>query len=184
MKYYSTAIKEAIANGNTTVNLIDMNLSGGLVRVTDSMRDKVLDGNTYLATGLVLSVGDRSQQQQLQVQDFDLQFTAADQTIPALFYAANQQGRLITIREVILASDDQTVLGTLSTNIVQINKYDQQDSDNGDATFAVNCSNFMSRWNAVKGMRTVQSSHQQYFPSSTSFINSKDIKDELEWGKF
>lgn len=175
MKNYSQAVKDALLNNNATANLIDLNLAGGAVYITDAGRDVEYMGRRYIASGLVASVGGRKQQSQMQVQSVAINFTTADQSIIALF-SGNQKGYPAIVREVVFDDATVDVVGELLQQRYIINNYSQDDD-----SFSVDLSNYAARWRTVRGMRTTQASHQLYFPQSASFVNSKDLT-EVEWG--
>lgn len=177
MKNYSQEVIDALRNDNATCNLIEMRLAGGTVFFTDAGRDITWQGQTYTASGLVTSLDSRQKQSQFQVQSFGVQFSTADQAVIALFGNDNQKGRTAIIREVIFDDDRNQVVGELQVQRYIINAPSQR-----DGSFTVDMSNYAARWRTVRGMRTTQASHRIFYPDSTSFINSKDVKSELEWG--
>lgn len=181
MKNLTPEVIAALKTNYTFCSLIRMDLSGGIIRLTDAGHDIVFNGQTYLSSGLVASVAGIKQQQELRVASIDLQFSAVDQSIVALFINANQQNRKVVISTLILDNDEHTAIGTTSiiTNI--INKHSIDDDDNG-ATISVNVSNFLSEFEAVRGISTTQASFKRFFPNSTAFINSKDVGNDLKWG--
>lgn len=176
MKNYSTAVRNALANDNATCFLIEIQSATQTIYLTDSPRDVIYDGHVWVASGLVLGVENRRQQSQIQVQSLSINFTTADQTIVAIFGNANQKGRAVIVTEVIFNAAGSSAVGELTKQRYIINDYSQSDDQ-----FSLDLSNYAARWRMTRGLRTVQSSHQQLYPDSTSFINSKDLK-ELDWG--
>ena len=179
MKNYSQAILDALANNNATANLLEMQLAGGTVYLTDANRNIPYNGQTYIASGLMLSVADLRQQSQFQVQSIGVQFTTADQSVVALF-SQNQKGRTCILTEVIFDDYSKDIVGQLQQGRFRVNAPSQRTGD-ADDVLSIDLTNFMSEWKARRGLRTTQASHQVYYPNSTSFINSMDVK-EIEWG--
>ena len=180
MRNYSTAVKNALAAGNPTAILFDLNLVDGSYYLTDSQINIDHELTEYLATALVLDYDPFVQKSELSVLDYNIQFTAVDQTILALFRANNQQNKTIKLTKVIL-DYDYSVIGELSSTTVIIDNYAQTD-DIETSTMTVNCSNIFGAWQATRGIVTTQASFQRFVPNSTSFINSKDTSDLDKWG--
>lgn len=182
MRQYSQPILDALANNHATCYIIEMQLEGGTVRLTDAGRDIPFNGETYTANGLVLSVDSIQQRNQLRVQSLGIQFSAVDQTMTALLKNQNQLGRTVVLTKLIFDAQHKNPIGELHSHRYTINNVSEQDGvvGGGETTISVDLSNFVARWRAFRGLRTVQSSHQLVYPESTSFINSKDLK-EVEW---
>lgn len=180
MKNYSQAIKDAITDEQPLVGLIRMNLNGVTIYLTTAAHDIDYLGETWISSGLVLSVASLSEKTELSVQSIDIEFTAVDQSIIALFTNNNQQNKTILLKLAIL-DDVHQVIGELYSKTYIIDSFSDQNDDN-EATINVEVSNFLSDFEAVRGVRTTQASFARFYPNTTSFINSKDIKKELKWG--
>ena len=180
MKSYSQPIKDALAADNPRTELLEMQLAGGTIRLTTADHDITYAGNTYVASGLVLGVSDIKQQQELRVNSIDIEFTAVDQTVLALFLNTNQQNRRCILSHVVL-SDVHQVIGVLISSLFIVDSISVDDSDT-KAIIAVSLTNFLSDFDAVRGIRTTQASFQRFYPESTAFINSKDVGADLTWG--
>jgi hypothetical protein len=180
MKNYSQAIKDALTADMPRTELLEMQLAGGTVRLTTADHDIEYLGNTYIASGLILGVSDIKQQQELRVNSLEVEFTAVDQTIVALFLNTNQQNRRAILTQVVLDQRHQVVGALISSRYIVDSV--TVDDDEKQATIAVNFTNFLSDFEAVRGIRTTQASFQRFYPNSSAFINSKDIGDELKWG--
>jgi hypothetical protein len=180
MKNYSEAIKTAISNEQPIIGLIRMNLNGSTLYLTTGAHDIEYDGETWVSSGLVLSIGELSEKTQLSVQSIDIEFTAVDQSVIALFTNANQQNKSVILKLAVLDNVHQ-VVGELYSKTYIIDSFSDQNDEN-EATISVEVSNFFSDFEAVRGIRSTQASFARFYPNTTSFINSKDIKKELKWG--
>lgn len=180
MKNYSAAIKEAIANGNPTTELITLNLTGIVLRLTTAGHDIEYDGIPFLSNSQVLAISGIKQQQQLRVNQLNISLTAVDQSLLALFLNESQNNRKVNIQRVIL-TDTHQVIGTLINVNYIINDTSVEDSED-ESTIDVSLSNSLSNFESVTGIRTTLNSFRRFFPNSTFFINSKDTKKELKWG--
>jgi hypothetical protein len=180
MKNYSEALKAAITNEQPIIGLIQMNLNGSTIYLTTAAHDINGYGETWVSSGLILTVGSLSEKTELAVQSIDIEFTAVDQSIIALFTNNNQQNRKVILKLVVL-DDIHQIVGELYSKTYIIDSFSDRNDDN-EATISVEISNFFSDFEAVRGIRTTQSSFARFYPNTTSFINSKDIKKELKWG--
>lgn len=181
MKNLTPEVIQALSSEYTYCNIIRMDLSGGIVRLTDAGHDIVFNGQTYISSGLVAAVSGIKQQQELRVSSVDMRFSAVDQSIVALFSNENQQNRKVIVSTLLLENDTHVPIGLISTLTNIVNKYSIDDDENG-ATISVNVSNFLAEFDAVRAIRTTQASFQRFYADSTAFINSKDVGNDLKWG--
>ncbi len=180
MKNYSQTVKDAIANDQPVVGLIQLNLVGGVVYLTTAAHDITYNGIEWISSGLVLQVADLSTDRQQTVQSVTVQFSAADLTIVALFTNNNQQNTEVVIGVYVL-NDIHEVVGELYSRTYIVDSH-ADDNDDSQATISVELSNYLSNYEAVNGVRSTQSSFAKLYPSTTSFNNSKDIDKDLKWG--
>lgn len=179
MKSYSAEILAAIREGART-ELVEMQLAAGTVRLTTANHDIVFGGQTFLSGGNFLGAGSVKQEQELRVNTCSFQISLVDQSILALFQANNPVGRKVILRHVLCNDNDQ-VIGALLTTTMRIDTY-AVDDDDATAGIGIQLSNYMSQFDAVRGIRTTQASYQRFYPDSASFINSKSAGDDLRWG--
>lgn len=180
MKNYSQAVKDALADDMPTVTLIEMALKNGTILLTTAAHDITHNANEYLASGLVLDVPSSQNQKELNIESVQIEFTAADPTILALFSNENQVNRRVKITEVIL-DDEHQVIGELLSKNFTINSWSDED-DGENATISIELSNWAGYFKTLRGIRTTQASFSRFYPNTTSFINSKDIDIDQKWG--
>lgn len=179
MKQWDQAVIDALRSGNPTVaTLYEIQARQGAVRMTDAAHDLDYQGATYVSAGQVLGRDDISTRKALEVQSINLTFTLVEQGIWAIFANESQLGRRVIITEVAL-DDRHRVIGETIRTINRVNSV-SVDDDEDSATVSVEVSNLMADFQAVRGIRTTQASHQLMYPSSTSFINAKGFS-EVEW---
>jgi hypothetical protein len=180
MKNYTQEVKDAIAEDKPIIGFIQMNLNGGVLPLTTAAHDIEYDGQTWISAGLILSIGELSEKTELSVQSIDIEFTAVDQSIIALFTNNNQQNQNVVITLAVLDNVHE-VIGELYSKVYIIDSFSDQNDDES-ATISVELSNYLSDFEAVRGVRTTLSSFARFYPNTTSFVNSKDINKELKWG--
>lgn len=181
MKNYTQAVINALRNDNPIIHIVEMRLKAGTVRLTSAPHDITYQNEEWISSGLMLDVGDFSESRDLRVESIKVKFTAVDQTVLALFTNNNQQNQKFIIKTLVL-DDEHQVIGEVFSKSYTINAYSDEDSGN-EASITVELSNFVSDFEAVRGIRSTLSSFARFYPNTTSFINSKDMKKELKWGE-
>lgn len=181
MKNLSQAVIDALSTNYTYCRIIKMELSDATIYLTEAGHDIEYDGNTYVSSGLVVGIGSIKQQKELKVASVDLEFSAVDQSIVALFENTNQQNRRVVISTLILDDDTHQSIGVSNSINHVINSY-TIDDDETKAIISVNVSNFLAEFDCVRSITTTQGNFARFYPSTTSFINSKDVGNDLKWG--
>lgn len=179
MKNYSETIRNALRNpqGHTFCHVISMELEGASLLLTDASFDIVHSGQTYLANALINQLSDVKQEQELSAIQYSIDFTAADQTVLALFLNNEQRNRLVRITRVLLAEGANTTLGALFTGRYRVASF----ASDGE-TISVSLRGALVDLMAVKGIVTTHESIRRIYPTNTSFINSSSINDKIKWG--
>lgn len=179
MKSYSPEILAAIRDGART-ELVEMQLQGITLRFTTANHDIVFGGNTYLSGGNFVGIGGVKQEQELRVSTCTFQISLVDQTVLALFQSNNPVGRKVILRHILCDDNDQPI-GALLTTTMRIDTY-AVDDDEETAGIAIQLTNYLSQFDAVRGIRSTQASYQRFFANSPCFINSKSAGEDLNWG--
>lgn len=179
MKNYSETIRNALRNpeGHCFCHVISMELVGASLLLTDADIPIVHAGQTYLANALINQLSDVKQEQELAAINYSIQFTAADQTMLALFLNNEQRNRVVRISRVLLADGANTTLGTLFTGRYRVASF-ATDGEN----ISVSLRGALVDLLAVKGIVTTHESVRRAYPDNTSFINSSSINDKIKWG--
>lgn len=180
MKNWVQGVIDAMQGGSPkAATLYELQLADGTIYLTDAAHDIVHHQQTYTAAGQVLGRDDISSRKSLEVQSINLVFTLVEQGIWAVFGNTSQLNRRVIITEVILDDKNQPIGETLRT-VNRVNGVSVDDNEDS-ATVTVNVSNIMADFEAVRGLRSTQASHQRFYPESTSFINSRGFNKDLEW---
>jgi hypothetical protein len=181
MKNYTTQMIDAIKAGAGRTELLTFNLSNGIVRLTTAGHDIVHAGQTFTASGILLDVPSIKQQQELRINTVAVQISVVDQSILALFQAANPVGRDAVISQIIVDDNDQPIGNPLISAAFRIDSF-TVDDDERNATMEVELSSYMAQLDTTRGIRTTTDSFRRFYPASTSFINSKSAGDNIKWG--
>lgn len=177
MKNYSSQLINALNDEHQFCHVVDLQFTSGQLRLTDAAFDVVVDGNVYSGNGLIEEVESHRQEQALRVQEIQITFTNADQTILATLLNNEQRNRLATIRRVVLAAGTNDALGVVFSARFRISSYGC-DGNNVQVTLRGAIADF----EAVRGIVTTHESIRRFYPANTSFINSSSVNDKLTWG--
>ncbi len=179
MKSYSASMISALTGSlpHEFVHLIEMQLSGSTLRMTDGQYAVQHGGYTWQPNGLINAVEDIRQEQQLSAQELSLSFNNADQTILATLLNAEQRNRLVIIKRVILTPTTNSTLGELFSCRYRISSFSVSDD-----VVNISLRGAVSDFYAVKGIVTTHDSIRRYYPENTSFINASSVNDKQKWG--
>lgn len=177
MKSYSPQLIAALNGEHAFCHVVDLQFTSGQLRLTDAAHDVTVDGNTYSGNGLIEEIEGHRQEQALRVQELQITFTNADQTILATLLNTEQRNRAATVRRVVLAPGTNESLGVVFSARFRVSSY-SCDGDNVQVTLRGAIADF----EAVRGIVTTHESIRRFYPNNTSFINSSSVNDKLTWG--
>jgi hypothetical protein len=180
MRNYTTEMINAIENDYPRIELLEFQFSTGNIYLTTCNHQIEDGGNSYLANHLVASAPRVSYEKDLRIINVSIQISGLDDTIGTIL-ANNQRNRKVILKTAVLRPEDHVVLGILLSSYYLIDNFDQDVSTETNE-FKLNMSSFLSDFDTTNGMRSTQSSHEVRYPNSTSFLNSKDVNKELQWG--
>lgn len=179
MKSYSPAVIAALQspNGHTFAHCFTLKLAAGNLLLTDSDFDIVHNGVTFSETALIEELDETRQETDLVVQEYQLTFTNADQTLLALFQNKEQRGRVVVIERVIMQDNSNVTLGTLLSNRFIISSY----ASNG-VSMVVTLKSAIANLMQPRGIATTMESFRRYYPETTSCINASNVTERFKWG--
>lgn len=180
MKNYTPEIRQALKYGKPIVTLIELELAEGNFYFTLANVDVLFNGIEYISNGITLSIDSIKQQQELRVLKLRIEFTAVEQSLLAIFLNNNNTNRRVKLLSLIV-EDDLTPIGLLHESLYLIDNPSFNEGE-GKSIVGIVVTNFISDFEAVRGIHTTQSSFRRFYPQSTAFINSKDAGAPLKWG--
>lgn len=180
MKNYSPGVIAALKQDKPITTLVELYLAEGNYYFTTANLDITYNGVEYVSSGLLLALDSVKQQKELKVAKLRLEFSSAEQSLLSIFLNNNNTNRKAKIIEVIL-NDDMQVIGPLLTANYLIDTPSFNEGD-GKSSFALTITNYLSDFQATRGIYTTQASFRRFYPQSTAFINSKDAGAPLKWG--
>ena len=180
MRDYSAEVIAGLNNDDPRADLIELQFSTGTLYLTTNNHNLEYEGQLWEAGFIVSATPKLTFEKDLKVINISVMLSGLDNIIGTIL-ADNQRNRKVIVKNVILKPIDNSVVGTLISSYYLIDNFDQE-ADLTQNMFKLNMSNFLSDFDTTNGVRSTQSSHANFFPGSTSFLNSKDVNQELEWG--
>lgn len=179
MRNYSAQVINALKSQDGFIyqELIQMNLNGGDLLLSDAPHDVVHNGLTYLGNGLMQLVEETRSESELVASEFTVSFSNVNQTMLALFLNKEQRNRLVKVYRVLLPYGDNVTIGELLQTRYRISSY----SCDGK-TLTVSFRGVIADLFQVRGIVTTMDSMRRFYPDDTSFINASSVNENIKWG--
>lgn len=182
MKTYSTEMKALLEspNGFSFCHCFKFYLKNAgnqiILRLTESAFNIIHKGEAFISTNLIDEIDATEHNAELTDSEYQLTFTAIDQTLLSLFLNNDQRSSEVTIERVLLKSETSTSIGALLSNSFIISSY----STDGE-TLVVRLKDEISLLMQPKGITTSMESFRRFYPNTTSCINSSNVKERFKW---
>lgn len=181
MRNYTQPMIDGLKADYPRTDLIEIQFSNATLYLTTCTHDIIgYDGNDWISGHIVAGSPRVKFDKDLKVVNIPITLSGVDDII-GIALSDNQRNRKVIIKMIILDPVDNTPLGTLLESYYLIDKHSQE-VDLSTNSFDMNITNYLSEMLTTRGIRTTQASHALYFPGSTSFLNSKDVSGDLNWG--
>lgn len=174
------AVIDAIDNDHDFCHLIEMQMNGITIRLTESAFDVDYDGDTYQGNGVLLDVDGAKETSELSVNSSSITFTAAEQSIVAIMLQNNQVERPVRIFRAYL-DDEGNAIGAILLTWGTTTGFSIED-DLDETNIKVDIAGPFSDWEKSAGRNTTDGSMRKFFPNDKSFEFASQVKPELEWG--
>lgn len=165
-------------------HLVTVYLDDYTIRITDADRDIVWDGNTWLATGALLALGEVSESTALVQQMLSVTLSGVDQTYISVFLAEDYLGRRITVHRVFLDERNETISsphiffdGTMDEPVLN------EDQEAGTSLLTVQGVPNLAGNGRSPGRRTNDAEQQFHFPGDTGFKFVAALSGDIPWGR-
>lgn len=176
----SQDIIDAIEGDHDFCHLIDMDLNGIYVRLTEAMFDIDYNGNTYLGNGILLDIDGAKETDELSVNSTAIKFTAVEQSMVAIMLQNNQIERPVKVYRAYL-DEDGNVIGAILLTWGTTTSFGISD-EVGDTNIQINIAGPFSDWQKTAGRNTTNGSMKRFYPNDPSMEFASQVKPELEWG--
>lgn len=176
----SQDILDAIEGDHDFCHLIEMQLNGITVRLTEAMFNVEYDGDTYLGNGVLLDIDGAKETSELSVNSTSITFTAAEQSIVALMLQNNQIERPVRIFRAYL-DDKGNTIGVVQLTWGTTTSFTIND-DEDSTEIQIEVAGPFSDWEKKSGRASSDGSMRKYFPNDPSMEFASQVQTELEWG--
>ena len=175
-------VAAAVAGDHSYCHLIRMELANNTVlRFTEAGFDINWNGETFNANGLLLGVDAPSFSTELRIGEISMSFTAADQSIVALFLGASQTNRPVYIYRAYLNPFGKIIPDPVLLHAWLITGTDVSD-DTDSATCTVRMASEWADFEAPRGRRTTNNSQIRYYPQDKGLEYATQVKKDIKWG--
>ncbi|MBT7913572.1 hypothetical protein HN588_06675 [Candidatus Bathyarchaeota archaeon] len=183
----AAALTELGAITNQPCHLVEVTTetSGtpSVVYMTDYSRNLDWDGNTYLAVGNLLGVGNISESAEFQIQKLDLALSGVDQSLVSLFINNNYLDQPVSVYMAFINNGAVVISPSLlfKGNMDSITM--SEDPDSGQSTLRASASSLFVDFQRKSGRHTTDSDQQHYFPGDLFFRPAVNQVASKQWGK-
>jgi hypothetical protein len=177
-------------SANEPAHLVELRFDtgdGGTIYLTDSYRSVVWNGHTYLANGDPLGFSGLQESAEMRVAEVMVQLSAVDQTMLAIFAAANWIDRRILIYKMFFDQSNEALM--VDPVAIHDGRMDEpalaEDPDSGTSVLTVTSRDQFSDFDRLSGRHTNSVEQKLFFPSDTGFDLVTQIAGKqasLQWG--
>jgi hypothetical protein len=165
-------------------HLVTVYLDDYTIRVTDADRTIVWNGETWLATGALLALGDVSESGERVRQSLSVTLSGVDQIFVSVFLSEQYLRRRIHVHRVFLNDRNEVILepsklmfGTIDEPILS------EDPDNGTSQLTLQVVSRSMGIGCKVGRHTNNSEQQIHFPGDCGFKFVSAISRDVPWGR-
>lgn len=177
----SQATRDAIRDGAPRCHLVTFHFKNATLRYTENAFDVVYLGNTYLANGLLLDMGEPRYTSELRVNETEIALSGADLTTTAIILNEPPYNRLVTVERAYL--DGPNVIGEPIPLVNWfVSDFGISDSANGESVVTIALASEFANWEKPSGRRTTESSQQAFYPLDKGMQFAAGVKKQLKWG--
>lgn len=177
----TTAVEEAVnSESHEYCHLVEIMFNGSTVRLTEAAHDIELGPSTFLGNGLLVEVSDIRATSELRINEINIIFSLAEQSILALILGNNQIGsevrilRAYTSNGVVIPDPVLIYFGRVSGFTT--------DTSLTSADVQLKVAGPFADWESKSGRRTTDSSQQKDYPGDRGMQFASIIQPELVWG--
>lgn len=183
MMTLSPAVEQALENGYSRAHIVKIELSGNTLYYTDNSFDIEYSGDTFLGNGLLIDLGEPQETAELQVNEVDLGFSAADLSTVSLMLNNNQFNRPVTVKRVYLDDNGQVIGEAIPlVNLLIVGYSLSEKQSGGDSIIILKMASEFAAWEKSRGRRTTPASQQLHFPNDKGMEFAASVQKEQRWG--
>lgn len=155
------------------------------IYLTDCVIDIEYAGNTYLANGKFLGLGNVKQDIDIKVSNVNVTLDAVENSLVSIMLNNSQNSREVSVSTVILNKNYDIVGEPIAMQSLIVNGTPKisDDRKGGKAIITQALSTEFANWSKTNGRRTTTASQQKHFPNDTGFDFAVDSGKEVKWGR-
>lgn len=189
MRTLTGTMVNQLANGQLhTAHLVHIVLTDTVgatydVFVTEYHKDVSYGGNTYQASGHLLSISDIATTSDLQINDITISMSGIDQTKISEVLTYNYIDREVEILRALIDDDDAVYANPVCVFKGRINNPSITDDPNGGTSIvSINASSYLADFDRKPSRHTNHLEHNYYYPNDDFFKLWGQIDKEIIWG--
>lgn len=148
-------------------------------RITNHYKNITHNSNTYTASGHLLSIGGKAEKSELDVGNFQIEFSAVDSAFVSICLNNNVSNDEVTIDIGLLNSSD-ALIDTFNYDIGFIESFS---IDTERANLILSCTSHFADFSRISGRKTNEGSQQNFFSSDKGMEFSALTVQDLIWGR-
>ena len=137
------------------------------------------DGQTYTASGHLLSIGGKSESSELNVSSFQIELSAVDSAFISIVLNNNVSNDEVKI-DIGLLNDNDGLIGTFNYDKGFIESY-SINTDTG--RLILSCTSHFADFSRIGGRKTNEGSQQTFFPNDKGMEFSALTVQDIKWGR-
>lgn len=175
----------ALKTDHYRATLLHLDFTPTAVYLTSFVTDIDFAGNTYLANGKLLGLGNVKQSIDIKVSNVNLTLDAVDPTLVSILLNNSQNSRDVNVYTVILNKNYQIQGNPIAMQSLIVNGSPKitDDRKNGKAIITLRLASEFANWSKKSGRRTTPASQQRFFPNDTGFDFAAESGKEIPWGR-
>jgi len=175
----STALKTELANQNIKPIILLEILFPTPQRLTNHYKDITHNSNTYLSSGHLLSITNKSENAELDVSNFTVNLSAVDNAFTSIVLSNNISNDEVTIDIGLLNSSD-ALIDTYNYDKGFIESF-RIDTDKG--LISLICTSHFSDFSRIAGRKTNEGSQQRFFATDRGMEFAGLTVQDILWGR-
>jgi hypothetical protein len=182
-EFSSAYLAELGKSENQPIHLVELQLQGDTVRLTDAHKSVIYGMDEFTRAGHLLGIGDIEESSELNVSAMTVSLSGIDSTITSAFLGHQFHNRSLIVHKAFLDASDSLVYGAkvFEGKITEAGISD--DPDGGTVSISVNASNHWSDFTRTSGRKTNTSDQQIHFPNDMGFEFADRTLEDIAWGR-
>ncbi|GLQ31668.1 hypothetical protein [Litoribrevibacter albus] len=178
----SSLLRALLKKNHRFYHTIEINLSNGAIRVTDSAHDVSYDGNNYVSGPDLIQFGEPKSTTEIRSNEITVTLSAIDPALRAVAFAADSHylnQRLVLTRHYL--DDSGLLVGSIVIFSGVITKR-ASSSGNQDVSISFSSASWWAAFEKMNGVETTNASQQRWHPTDKGFEHCPATALNIRWG--